>query len=178
VRLALTALFSLCLMGPAFADGTGTIQVGLVVTGDLVSPVLGTWTSKAAVESGTYKFEISGGSRVSYEYAAAPDGAESAAGCKIRVSAMLDRVDQASPALVRYFGAHHFLTPDYVVRYSINAAEALTASGATPCAEAAQSLVRTASATNMPRSLFLTKGAHGELIESTGGTAFARTAAN
>ena len=162
-------------MVPAFAAGTGAIQVGIVITGDLVSPVSGTWTSKAAVETGTYQFEISGGSRVSYEYAA---GAPGNAGCKIRVNATLDRVDRASPALARYFAAHHFLTPDYIVRYSINGAEALAASGSAPCAEAADSLVRTASATNMPRSLFLTKGAHGELIESTGGTAFARSSAN
>ena len=156
------------------------MQVGIVITGDPIAPLSGTWASKTAVENGTYQFEISGGSRVSYEFAATPAGSDGtpAQGCRIRVSGALDRVVQPSAALDRYFEAHQFRTPDYVVRYSINDAKVLTSSASAPCAEIADTLVRTASHAKMPRSLFLTKGADGDLIESMAGTTFGRSSRN
>lgn len=178
MRLALAALFSVFVVGPSLAGSSATIQVGLVITGDTSTAVVGSWASKTAVTGGIQEFQISGGSRFSSELVIAPQTtADTAAGCRIRTSGAVRGVAPVSAAMARYFENHHYLTPDYVVHYSISSAEAIGASTGGRCTDIADSFAHFASTASPPRSLFLTKGDNGELIDSMAGTAFARTSA-
>jgi hypothetical protein len=158
VRLVFAAL-SLLLATPALADGAATLHVGLVVTGDPGSPVVGAWTATSPVQSGTYHFEIKGG-RLNYQSIVPPGPAGSAQqACDIYVTA---KVDQMRTALA-----------GIAIRYSVTSAVAIAdLSGS--CDPVASDYAGRLSVGE--QGLTLTRGGHGELIDRVAGTSFSRAA--
>src|SRR3954464_5826797 len=91
VRIAFAAFLSWLLAAPALASSTSTMHVGLVITGNFASPLIGTWDSRIAARGIIYHFVVGGSSGVFFELVSVPlretsPSAPTVEMCDLRVS--------------------------------------------------------------------------------------------
>ena len=188
MRIAFAACLSLLATAPAFAAGFSTIHVGLVVTGNIAFPLVGTWDSRTRGSDTPYHFALSRTSGLFYELVSVPlDGsgvttmgsvsgiAAVHAVCDLRVTGVITSVEKVSGETIGSFSDRH-LKPTYEMRYSIQYAEVVTSPvNLDECKQVAASYVDNASAAETAGTLFLYWAGDGSLIDSAAGTEYART---
>jgi len=176
VRLASAASLSLLLIAPALAGNTSTFHVGLVVTGHLAAPLVGTWDSRSAARGTIYHFVVSHSSGVFYQLVSVPlgeispgvvktaFGAAPAAGrCDLRVSGIISSLEPTSTASSG---------SSYEMRYAIEAAQVVTSSSnIADCEEVADSYLSDVPASD---SLMLSRTGDGRLIDRATGAEYVR----
>lgn len=178
MKIIFAASLSLLVATPALAAGVSSIHVGLIVTGNFASPLVGSWDSKVAVDGAIYHFVIGGTSGAFYELVSVPLrenlliaaddvlGAPPDTGrCDLRLSGVIFSLEGTS-------GNRAHLADSYEMRYSVETVEAVTSStDFDHCRQVAASYV-TAGA---PRSLILSKAGDGRLVDATSGVEYTRT---
>jgi hypothetical protein len=162
VRLAFAAFLTLLIATPALAGGSSAITVGLVVTGNLASPLAGNWVSSSAARGGIYHFAVGDGTGTFHQLVSIPLRDASAGSCDLRISGVIYSLEPAAGRAA-----------SYDMRYAIQSADIVTASSdADACEDIAASYLSDAPATD---SLILSRTNDRRLVDSVTGVEYTRT---
>ena len=174
MRIAFAAALALLLAAtPALAGRASTINVGLVVTGNFASALVGTWHSRTAARGAIYHFVVAGSSGAFFKLVsirlpetsptAAKDALSAAPGkCDLRVGGVIYSLEQTSGAT-------------YQMQYSVQSADVVTSStNSEDCQDVAASYLSDIAAADGTQSLILSRTGEGYLIDGATGAEYTR----
>lgn len=156
VRLASAASLALLMATPALAGGTTTIHVGLVVTGNSTSPLIGTWRSKGIAGGSPYYLVVGESSGTFYQLVSIPRRGTQ---CDLRIGGAIHSLERSGSG--------------YEMQYSVRSAEVVASTtNAEACKGVAASYLSKVAAVE---SLTLSRTRDGRLVDTVAGTEYSRS---